>query len=154
MRNPMSNMTIREIADESGLKLETVRRLHADANKARRENTQNDRTMPAPEATGEGGALLWNRAAVAAWLERREAAPKRGGVPKSIVGQAIMELERGRKAAALRIQESRFVGQLQQFCGAARRKRTRAPGRAARDRTDRLGRSATGGGGCAWPPAR
>lgn len=99
----MSNMTIREIADESGLKLETVRRLHADANKARRENTQNDRTMPEPEATGDGGALLWNRAAVTAWLERREAAPKRGGVPKSIVGQAIMELERGRKAAALRI---------------------------------------------------
>lgn len=99
----MSHMTIREIADESGLKLETVRRLHADANKARRENTQNDRTMPEPEATGEGGALLWNRAAVTAWLEHREAAPKRGGVPKSIVGQAIMELERGRKAAALRI---------------------------------------------------
>lgn len=101
----MDTMTIREIADESGLKLETVRRLHADANKARREGTENDRTMPEPTGSGDGGALLWDRDAIMPWLQRRKDAPKRGGVPKSVVGKAIMELKRGRTNAALRVLE-------------------------------------------------
>ena len=98
----MSHMTISEIADECGLQLGTVRRIHAAASRARREHTANERTMPEPEATGKGGALLWSREAITAWLERRETAPKHGGVPKHIVGKAIMEIERGHYAAAIR----------------------------------------------------
>ena len=97
-------MTLREVAAAAELSLPTVRRLHADATKARREGTASARTMPEPTGSmGEGGALLYDAAAVTAWLKVRAQPARKGAVPKSVLQQAIKEIERGRYNAATRI---------------------------------------------------
>lgn len=99
----MSTMTIRDIAEKAGLKVTTVRRLHAEASRARRDGIADERTMPAPRGMRDDFSLEWEEQVVADWLAAREQPARKGAVPKSVLRQAIMELERGRKAAALRI---------------------------------------------------
>lgn len=99
------DMTLREIAAAAELSVTTVRRLHADAAKARREGTVTERTMPEPTGTTEQGALTWNADRVQAWLAARARPARKGAVPKSVLLQAIKELQRGRTNAALRVLE-------------------------------------------------
>lgn len=99
----MNDMTIRDIAAAAELSVETIRRLHADASKARREGTATARHMPAPTGTTDLGALTWPTDLVQQWLAERAKPARKGAVPKSVLQQAIKELERNRPNAALRV---------------------------------------------------
>lgn len=97
-------LTIRDIAERAQLSVETVRKLHAEATKARREGTHTPRMMPEPTGTRDS-ALTWEPEAIDAWLAEREKPTRKGAVPKSVLHQAIKELKRGRTNAALRVLE-------------------------------------------------
>ena len=99
----MNEMTLRDIAKHADLSPATVRRLHADATKARRLMIETPRHLPAPSSTTDYGALLWQAKQIDDWLEARATPARKGAVPKSVLQQAIKELERNRPNAALRV---------------------------------------------------
>lgn len=99
----MTDMTLRDIAQYAELSPTTVRRLHADATKARRFGVQTPRHMPAPSSKTDYGALLWDAADVKEWLEARSTPARKGAVPKSVLQQAIFHLEHGRRDAAIEV---------------------------------------------------
>lgn len=99
----MTDMTLRDIAAAAELSPETIRRLHADASKARRDGVVTPRHMPEPTGMNEHGALIWPSDQIQPWLEERAKPARKGAVPKSVLQQAIKELERNRPNAALRV---------------------------------------------------
>lgn len=101
----MTTMTLRDIAAAAELSPETIRRLHADASKARRDGTMTPRHMPEPVGTAENGALMWRSEQIQQWLAERAKPARKGAVPKSVLQQAIKELKRNRPNAALRVLE-------------------------------------------------
>lgn len=101
----MTEMTLRDIAQHADLSPATIRRLHADATKARRLKIETPRHMPAPSSTTDYGALLWNAEQIDEWLEARAIPARKGAVPKSVLQEAIKELKRNRPNAALRVLE-------------------------------------------------
>lgn len=101
----MTEMTLRDIAKHSDLSPATIRRLHADATKARQLKIETPRHMPAPISKTDYGALLWGAEQINEWLEVRAIPARKGAVPKSVLQQAIKELKRNRPNAALRVLE-------------------------------------------------
>ena len=96
-----SEMTLRDIAAEADVKLETMRGYHKAAARARRNGTATPADLPAP-VSRDGTVLVWNRADVDKWKAQR-ATSRPGGVSKKTLREIVTFLDRGQVDQALEL---------------------------------------------------